>query len=123
MPAIVTSPWPALEAARYNTQVEFDCAHRSIQAEPEYAGKNLLFVSGLHIDISPTEGLGFPLTNFVPWAAYIRRADGTDEVFEQGDLAEILRRQPEDTPPRQVALDTEIETTNAVDEISLPPLD
>ena len=52
MPAVVTSPHPALDAARYHTQVEFDRTYRSIRREPVYNNKNLLFISGVnqHVD-------------------------------------------------------------------------
>ncbi|MES9903167.1 MAG: hypothetical protein ABW168_10900, partial [Sedimenticola sp.] len=66
MPHIITSPSPALAAAQVNTQVEFDRAYRSIAKEESYQGKNLAFISGLHIDISPSPGQIFPLTKFVP---------------------------------------------------------
>lgn len=122
MRAIVTAKWPALDAARYNTQIEFDRTYRSIQTEPEYEGKNILFVSGLHIDISPTEGLKFPLTKFVPWAAYVRYSDGSGQVIEQDELFDALRRQPKENPG-QMSLDEEIDTMSGVDEVVLPPLD
>ena len=53
-------------------------------------GRNLLFVSGLNIDISPKHGEEFPLTKFVPWAAYLQRADGSREIIEQDELFERL---------------------------------
>jgi hypothetical protein len=53
-------------------------------------GKNLLFLSGLNIDISPSESEGFPLTKFVPWAAFWQRADGSREIFEQDEVLERL---------------------------------
>ncbi len=56
MPQIITSPSPALAAAQVNTQVEFDRAYRSIAKEESYHGKNLAFIAGLHIDISPNRG-------------------------------------------------------------------
>ncbi len=121
MRAIVTAPWPALDAACYNTEIEFDRTCRSIQFEPGYKGKNLLFISGLNIDISPDGRVRFPLTKFVPWAAYIRRADGRSEVIEQADLVTTLRRQPSGNP-NQIELDGEIGVTNSVDDILLPPL-
>jgi hypothetical protein len=52
--------------------------------------KNLLFVAGLNIDISPDLGEDFPLTQFVPWAAFLQRSDGTQEIFEQDELLERL---------------------------------
>ena len=77
MPVLVTSPYPALDAARYHTQLEFDRTYRSLLHEPACRSKNLLFVSGLNIDVSPRAGLPFPLTKFVPWAAYVRLRDGS----------------------------------------------
>jgi hypothetical protein len=100
MTALVTSPHPALDAARYHTQVEFDRTYRSIRREPVYRDKNLLFISGLNIDISPGDGLPFPLTKFVPWAAYVRLRDGRSFHLEQDELTDTLRRQSIDNPDR-----------------------
>ena len=100
MPALVTSPHPALDAARFHTQVEFDRTYRSIRREPAYRDKNVLFISGLNIDISPRDGLPFPLTKFVPWAAYVRLRDGRSFHLEQDELTDTLRRQPIDNPDR-----------------------
>jgi hypothetical protein len=93
MPTLVTSPRPALDAARYHTQVEFDRTYRSIRSAPEYRGKNLLFVAGLNIDVSPPQGMPFPLTKFVPWAAYAQLRDGSTTLLEQDALVEVLLRQ------------------------------
>jgi len=93
MPTLVTSPDPALDAARYHTQLEFDRTYRSILHEPAYRNKNLLFISGLNIDISPPEGLPFPLTKFIPWVAYVRLRDGRSFLLEQDELTDTLRRQ------------------------------
>jgi hypothetical protein len=35
----------------------------------------------------------FPLTKFVPWAAYIRLRDGSETLLEQDALVEALLRQ------------------------------
>jgi hypothetical protein len=93
MPSLVTSPRPALDAARYHTQVEFDRTYRSIQGAPEFKGKNILFVAGLNIDISPPPGMPFPLTKFVPWAAYAQLRDGATMLLEQDALVEALAQQ------------------------------
>jgi len=95
---IVASPEPMLTAAQVNTQVEFDLAYRSIVSEVAYQGKNLVFVSGLNIDISPEPGQLFPLTKFVPWAAYIQTADGAHQVLEQSPLFDLLNAQATDNP-------------------------
>ncbi len=46
MPQTVTSEHPTLEAAKFNTQVEFDRTFRTIAKEPSYQGKNLIFSPG-----------------------------------------------------------------------------
>ncbi|MEJ1337749.1 MAG: hypothetical protein RPU64_15005 [Candidatus Sedimenticola sp. (ex Thyasira tokunagai)] len=93
MPHIITSPSTALAAAQVNTQVEFDRAYRSIAKEESYHGKNLAFIAGLHIDISPNPGQIFPLTKFIPWAAYIQTQDGGQFTLEQGELMAALGEQ------------------------------
>ncbi len=118
MPLIVTSRWPAVTAAQVNTQVEFDRAYRSILKESEYRGKNLLFVSGLNVDISPEPGQLFPLTKFIPWAAYHQRADGRHETWEQQELYRRLKQQPLENPD-QVDLEAAIGTMRGVKEIRL----
>lgn len=121
MPAICTSANPTLDAARYNTQVEFDRTYRSIQRSPHYAGRNLLFIAGLNIDISPSEEMVFPLTKFVPWAAYICRSGGESYLLEQDRLVARLREQP-DKNPRQISFDDAIAAMSMADEIKLPPV-
>jgi len=86
MPQIVTAQHPELTAAQTNTQLEFDRTYRSIIKEREYGGKNLAFISGINIDVSPREGQAFPLTKFVPWAAYIQTRDGWSAILEQRKL-------------------------------------
>ncbi len=86
MPWIVTAKHPLLTGACANTLAEFERTYRSFVRAPVMHGRNLLFVAGLNIDISPKHGDDFPLTKFVPWAAYLQRADGTRQVFEQDEL-------------------------------------
>jgi len=90
---IITAPHPLLTAAQVNTQVEFDRTFRTIVREHGYQGKRVLYISGLHIDISPQPGQRFPLTKFVPWAAFVQQPDGRHETLEQLALAARLREQ------------------------------
>jgi hypothetical protein len=100
MHRIVTSTFPGLAAAQVNTQVEFDRAYRTIVSENSYKGKNLVFIAGINIDISPQKGQLFPLTKFVPWAAYIQTRDGQAFLLEQEELLESLLSQSTDNPDR-----------------------
>lgn len=72
----------------------------SLVREPGYQGKNLAFIAGINIDISPQEGQLFPLTKFVPWAAYIQTRDGRQFSLEQKELAEALNSQSTVNPER-----------------------
>jgi hypothetical protein len=119
MPTLVTSGNPELDAARYHTQIEFDRTYRSIQGEPAYHDKNVLFISGLNVDVSPRGGLLFPLTKFVPWAAYARLRDGTTFLLEQGALFDLLSAQPVENSD-QIAFDAAIETMAQQEAIELP---
>ena len=107
MPKIVTAASPALAAARVNIQIEFDRAYRTLLREPGYQGKNLAFIAGINIDISPQEGQLFPLTKFVPWAAYIQTRGGRQFTLEQEELMEALLGQSTANPDR-------IELSNAI---------
>ncbi len=119
MPYVVTSKWPALTAAQANTQVEFDRAFRTIVQEPSYQNKKVLFISGLNVDISPQEGQLFPLTKFIPWAAYIKDEHGNHQTWEQAELYEQLQAQSSKNPD-QVELDTIIDIMESSEEIKLP---
>lgn len=118
MPWVVASERPLLTAAMVNTQVEFDRTYRTILRESSYQGKNILFVSGLNIDISPTPGQLFPLTKFIPWAAYLQLEDGSHRVMEQTELFEKLLAQSEDNPD-QISLDDAMQAMEEVEEIQL----
>ena len=98
MPEIITSRFPPLEAAKVNVQMEFDRTFRTIVKEDAYAGKNVVFISGIHIDVSPHPGQLFPLTKYVPWAAYIQKESAEGYTLEQRELFEILQRQNPDNP-------------------------
>ena len=100
MPSIVTSIFPGLAAAQINTQIEFDRAYRTIISEDSYKGKNLVFIAGVNIDISPKQGQLFPITKFVPWAAYVQLRNGQSFLLEQEELLAALRSQSTDNPDR-----------------------
>jgi len=100
MARIVTSTFPALAAAQANTQIEFDRAYRTIITEDGYQGKNLAFIAGINIDISPRPGQLFPLTKFVPWAAYIQTRGGRTFLLEQEELVETLLSQSIENPDK-----------------------
>ena len=101
------------------TQAEFDRTYRSILREPAFATKNVLFVSGLNIDVSPREGFPFPFTKFVPWAAYARLCDGRSFLLEQEQLVETLRRMPGENPDC-LSFDGTIEQMTTAPEIRIP---
>ncbi|MFK5985852.1 MAG: hypothetical protein QM479_10545 [Pseudomonadota bacterium] len=119
MSFIVCSQWPALTAAQVNIQVEFDQAYRSIIKEPEYQNKNLLFISGLNVDISPEKGQLFPLTKFIPWAAYYQNKLGQHETWEQQELYDRLMNESVHNPD-QINLEDAIGIMRKKQEIILP---
>ena len=116
MPALVTSVNPALDAARYHTQLEFDRTYRSILRADCYRNKNLLFISGVNIDISPRQGFPFPLIKFVPWAAHGSLRGGQGFVWEQDQVSEALRRQDAENPDR-LSFDASIQRMADAEEI------
>lgn len=95
---IVSSAEPMLTAAQANTQAEFDRAFRSVSQEPAYRNKNLVYVSGLHVDISPNKGQQFILTKFIPWAAYVQLKTGERYVLEQNALFSKLNEFKDENP-------------------------
>lgn len=98
MPWIVTSAEPMLAAAQANTQAEFDRAYRIVAQDPNYKGRNLLYISGLHVDISPQDGQQFIVTKFIPWAAYIQLKNGERYILEQNELIKILKSSSQENP-------------------------
>jgi hypothetical protein len=120
MPTLVTSPRPALDAARYHTQIEFDRVYRGLVDDGgAYAGKKLLFVAGLNVDVASSVEAPFPLTKFVPWAAYLREANGEGRLFEQDELVAALARQPAQNS-RQMSFDAAIAAMAGTEAFSLP---
>ena len=98
MPRVITSKFPSLAAAQVNTQIEFDRTFRTLVKEKAYRGKKLVFISGIHIDISPRTGELFPLTKFVPWAAYVQQENGEGYTLEQRELYSLLVEQSVENP-------------------------
>ena len=118
MPQIVTARSPLLTAAQISTQIEFDLAFRSIVKEQAYHGKKVLFIAGLNIDISPQAEQLFPLTKFIPWAAYIQDRDGSSSTLEQHELAQVLEQQSTDNP-HSIDLEAAIQTMAEAKEVKI----
>lgn len=118
MSQIVTSKAPLLTAAQVNTQVEFDRTYRTLVTAEGYIGKQVVLISGLNIDISPSEGQLFPLTKFVPWAAFVKQKDGTGHLLEQEELFHELLNQREDNPD-EVDLEVAIQKMEDAQEIRI----
>lgn len=118
MPQIVTAPSPVLTAAQINSQIEFDRTFRTIVKEQGYKGKKVLFISGLNIDISPQSDQLFPLTKFVPWAAYVQDRDGFYYTLEQEELVQLLNQQSEDNAD-QIDLEQAIQMMTEAEEIEV----
>jgi hypothetical protein len=119
MPWILASPSPLLAAAKVNTQVEFDRAYRSILREPSYRNKRVFFIAGLNIDISPNTGQLFPLTKFIPWAAYVQQPSGENHILEQDDLFAKLQAQSAKNPD-QTDLEDAIRIMSEAEEVTIP---
>ncbi len=61
----------------------------------------------------------FPLTKFIPWAAYVQDEFGNHQTWEQAELYEHLQAQSA-TNPDQIDLETAIEIMERAKEIRLP---
>lgn len=118
MPYIVTSDSPLLTAAQINTQIEFDRTFRTIVKEHRYRDKKILFIAGLNIDISPGDNQLFPLTKFVPWAAFIQDELNLYSTLEQAELVEKLNAQSVDNP-HQINLEDAIHSMAEAKEIRI----
>ena len=93
-------------------------AFRSISQEKAYRGRNLLYVAGLHVDISPAEGQLFPLTKFIPWAAYVQLSSGERYILEQEALFACLNARSAENS-EQIALDAAIQMMEDAEEVHL----
>lgn len=119
MPQIITSKYPILTAAQINTQIEFDNTYRSIVKEKAYKGKRMLFIAGLNIDISPQPDQLFPLTKFVPWAAYVQNSDNQYNTLEQDELVRTLYQQSTENK-EEIDLEDAIRLMSTSKEIDIP---
>ena len=119
MPWILASRSPLLAAAKVNTQVEFDRTYRSVLREKSYRNKRVFFIAGLNIDISPYTGQLFPLTKFVPWAAYVQMPDGEHYILEQDALFSQLEAQSSENPD-QIDLENAIQLMSEAEEVRVP---
>ena len=61
----------------------------------------------------------FPLTKFIPWAAYVQDENGVHQTWEQAELYEQLQAQSSENPD-QVDLEMAIEIMEKAKEIQLP---
>ena len=118
MPWIVTSQAPLLDAAKANTQIEFDRTFRTIVKDKCYRGKKIVYISGLNIDISPQKDQMFPLTKFIPWAAFIQSEDGTQLIIEQEELFSILKSQSDENPD-QIDMEEVIKVMGKAQEVKI----
>jgi len=72
----------------------------------------------LHIDISPQPGQLFPLTKFIPWAAYNQDIDGSSSTFEQAELMQALEQQSTSNPD-QIDMEAAIRSMTEAEEIKV----
>ncbi len=98
MQQILKSREPMLAAAIVHSRAEFKRTMQSIREEPEFKSRKVFFISGINIDISPKKGQSFPLTSFVPLAAYFKASEET--IFTQKEICGMLNRQQEKNPFR-----------------------
>ncbi len=119
MPWILASKSPLLTAAKVNTQVEFDRAYRSILQEKSYRDKRVFFIAGLNIDISPHAGQLFPLTKFVPWAAFMQQPNGERRNLEQDELFSLLDAESAENSD-QTNLEEAIRAMSEAEEVRIP---
>jgi hypothetical protein len=118
MPWIVSSKFPLLTAAQANTQVEFDRTFRTLVNAETYHGKQVVLISGLNIDISPHKNQVFPLTTFVPWAAFVQDQNGHCSLLEQEEItARLLEESPDN--PDAVDLELAIQQMKDTEEIKI----
>ena len=62
----------------------------------------------------------FPLTKFVPWAAYIQTRDGRQILLEQNELFYVLQSQSTENPS-QIDLENAIRIMMETPELKIEP--
>jgi hypothetical protein len=70
------------------------------------------------IDISPYETEMFPLTTFVPWAAFVQEANGHCYVMEHREVVNCLLNQKEKNPD-EVDFESTIQKMKATRKIEI----
>ncbi len=91
MGRILTARHPMLAAAQFNSMAEFERCLQSVRTNPVFRGRNLLLACGLNVDVSPDAEQLFPLTKFIPWAAYRQNRDGQEQLLDQSEFNRQLR--------------------------------
>ena len=61
----------------------------------------------------------FPLTKFIPWAAYVQQPDGEHNILEQDELFSQLEAQSTENPD-QTDLETAIRLMSEAEEVRVP---
>jgi hypothetical protein len=122
MPWIVSEKSPLLTAAQANTQVEFDRTYRTLINAKGVIGKQIVFISGLNIDISPHESQEFPSTIFVPWAAFIQEKNGHYYILEQENILNRLLEQSAENPD-EIDIEIAIQKLKETNKIDIENLD
>ena len=97
---------------------EFDRSYRTLSKEQGYQNRNLLFIAGLNIDISPREDQVFTLTKFIPWAAYVQSASSEHRILEQRELYDALMASDSENP-HKIDLEEAIAVMEKTKEVSI----
>ena len=111
---IVTSAAPFLTAALAASQLEFERTVATLVGNPLYKGKNLMYVAGVNIDVSPSKVEKNILgdTMFLPVASLLIDSAGKRYTMQAKPLTAALERQPVENPIA-VSFDAAVKMTNA----------
>lgn len=117
---ILCARHPLLTAALINSLVEFERILPTLKHNPTFSNKRLFLIAGINIDVSPEPDRMFPLTKFVPCAAYKQIADNVGYI-DQAELLDLLNAQST-VNPHQIDLEQQIDQMQSVQEIILKHL-